>query len=436
MPHLRRGVGQGGSFGNFTNNAAFLASWGPVGAQLQAEGNAPGSFAYQLAQNDFANAVGQLAQAPEAQGADILNAAQQYTIAGHTIQGAFSTVTQLIQAANNGVSAPQAVQLFTGTMIGVAVLAGAVSAGAGAAIVGAIGIISDLLLGGGSPGFSIPGCPGTTFSQAPNYSVGCVAVFGLDPVTAGPGTANWKSFPSVNNPNDAHWFDSSLYGWSGIPGYGQWSGGIPGFGYRLIDVAFPAYNTISCSLQTPAGTFAGDFLRHFFSAWKANQEYALNGLKAQPDWQVLAHAIRLWNMAHAPGTPFLMAPSPLALAVDPACSDFTVGYEHMLVTDVVNNIKGDSLVPIQNGNLVVNTGPLIPPPQASNVTLPGAPAKSTVGATAVKVAAGTGVAVLGGIGLVALAKGWAFGKTVEWAWGKTGGKVVGAVKREMRKLHR
>jgi hypothetical protein len=41
-----------------------------------------------------------------------------------------------------------------------------------------------------------------------------------------------------------------------------------------------------------------DFHRSFLSAWKLNQEYALNGLQTQPDWAVFYQCLRVWNKAH------------------------------------------------------------------------------------------------------------------------------------------
>jgi len=71
----------------------------------------------------------------------------------------------------------------------------------------------------------------------------------------------------------------------------------------MYDVVYP--QGLNPGTYTMKSTVT-DFQKAFFAAWKANQEYALNGLLPQPDGVVLLHLIRLWNAAHKPGQVILV----------------------------------------------------------------------------------------------------------------------------------
>jgi hypothetical protein len=438
VSRARSGLGSA-SFADYSSNASFTASWQTVGAQLTSEGSGPGSLAYTTAQNAFADTYQQLYEQLGADPSEALASAQQYMIGAHTILGASQTVAGLLSAAASGVAPAQAVQLFTGTMIGVAVLAGAVSAGVGAGIIGAVSALGSILqsagLFGSSPGFTIPGCGDSTLSAPPAYSVGCVGVYGLSQVVS-PTSSDWKHFPVATNPADAGWFDRSGTGWSGK--WGNWVGLAPSGVYRLIDQAFPEYHLLECEQRALAPSNApafqqavADFQRTFFAAWKANKEYALNGLKPQPDWQVLLHAVRMWNASHDAGTGYQFLPSPKNLVVRSDCSDFGASYEAMLVEDVLDS-SGDPAKDAPGGAILINTGaslaPVAPNPLARGV-LAKVGAKGAASApmsTTAKIATGAAVAVGGGLAAAAIyafVKHQAFGAVLEKAWDKTGGRV-------------
>jgi hypothetical protein len=80
----------------------------------------------------------------------IATAAQNYVLIGKTVAGAVDTVEGLIKLYDSAgsITPDSAIAIsnaFTGTMVGVAISAGAVSAGVGAAIVGAVAAVLGLL---------------------------------------------------------------------------------------------------------------------------------------------------------------------------------------------------------------------------------------------------------------------------------------------------
>lgn len=282
-----------------------------------------------------------------------------------------------------------------------------------------------------------------------------------------PNTPYWRVFPDPNDPADAAWFahqggpgywKGAFYGfWTGIgPGYlynydSMWSawgddrpdkgglfastrlvkptGGDPPFD-RAIDNAFPGgcnYSTAGGSVYSVVVEAAAGFTlisglplesRHalavaFSGAWKANAAYALNGLKPQPDWMVLAHLLRMWNRSHA--GPMVVIP-PVG---DPIFSgQNTPGYLGQLVTQAIGQGVPDLLY--QNG-LGVNSGAqhAVGPLGAGGVVQLSLPSSAPTGmSTGAKIVVGTalvgGAAVLGtagyatwkGVSVKALVKGW------------------------------
>lgn len=332
--------------GDFASDLAqdatgFGGAWSQVQKQLDAEG--ANTTVVSAAKSAFSSSFDSLAPHLDSIGGSqqLLNACTQYTLKGTTIGGAVDMVGGLISAAQSGTPAPQLLESFTGTMITVAIASGALTAGIGAAIVGAVTGLVTLLqaagLFGGSPGVSIPGCPaGETYKTAPDWAIGCTAAYGGKNT---PGSFGWRHFPNPGNPTDAGWFTppgtdqdsgSAIQGWRGLtiasgPGLAAIVSG--GGGSPLVDAVFPNFAAIDVehplpiNLQGQASVTAvlaaaqfqmfaainpvvADFHRAFLAAWKLNQEYALNGLTPQPDWNVLYHALNLWNTAHSNATTY------------------------------------------------------------------------------------------------------------------------------------
>jgi hypothetical protein len=292
--------------------SSFHAAWTEVGSQVLAEGGDITKL--QTAANDFTSAFEQMTSSSQGFGVqvqDALDYAKKYTIAGQTVLGAVQHVQGLIAAAQ-GASTPQEVEqvfnMFTGTLIGAAVAAGAVSAGVGSLIVAGVGVALDLLQSAGLFGTAPTG---TTVCQqggarlsmdkSPTIQVGCAASMTAKVVNQG--ATNWRKFPTPRGsvPGEADWFTKDYVHWYGDD-WSSWSG------YRLIDSAFPVWHYMACA---PVPTELASFNQAFSQAWKANAEYALNGLKAQEDAQVLLHAVRIWNRAHSSSSTYDLAPAAL-----------------------------------------------------------------------------------------------------------------------------
>src|SRR5215813_11111452 len=112
-------------------------------------------------------------------------------------------------------SVPEVVQTSAGLLIGVAIAAGAVSAGVGAAVVGAVGALSSILdsaglFGDKNPSATCPSNPGVKVSPPPDGWIGCVPRYGPPVPNASIVLASgkpkpnpyWKFFPDPNNPDD------------------------------------------------------------------------------------------------------------------------------------------------------------------------------------------------------------------------------------------
>jgi len=302
-------------------------------------------------------------------------------------------VQGLVQLATSpNVNIPQLTQIFTGTMIGtLSLVSGAVSAGAGAAIVGAVGAIIDILQTAGLFGSSPPGvdiCQGMKCNPVPDWVIGCenracpcLCVWnqnGSSGIIA-PGSRDWRSFPNSNDPNDADWFrDATLGGdfsfvWKGLK-FGRTLTVNPAGDDRPIDEAFgpgffvdfPAYQAVEqftapaaiaqnqqiAALSPPPLGFTvqqgGPLSLAFCAAWKANAEYSLNGLKAQPAWVVLLHTIRLWNRSHA-GPVFAWNATSGPGEWSPVLSDLS------------KNVPTTDPLWLADGSIAINEGALISP---------------------------------------------------------------------------
>ena len=397
----------------------FASAWNDIQTQIQSEGGSDVALRLVAAQSalrqSFAGLTGPggpFSTDPTA----ALASAKQLVIAGTTIAGAVQGVESLLSAAQ-GADPTQAFQLFTGTLIGIATAAGAVSAGIGAAIVAGIGAALSLMQNAGFFGTTPQGtqiCSGLYLNPAPTIQVGCVGMFGPPPSQdpfggrIKPGSPYWRRFPKSGGPhqNDSKWFD-------GTSSF-QWSGSTSGPLYvwttypdrRMIDMAFADWHYLAC--ETVLGGL-GDFQAAFKQAWIANQEFALNGLKPQPDAAVLDNLLRVWNRAHDSGTyldvapaskPFVQTPSPDGRGGWGGCPPNLPPLFQTVIAMLIANPQ--SSTPIVGNAIRINTGarkkhitihlgPLAPAPGG---TAPAAPGLST----GAKVALGVGGAavVLGG----------------------------------------
>jgi len=289
---------------------------------------------------------------------DALGAAQKYVHVAHTIQGAIENVEGLVQAAEAGAPPSQIVQSFTGLMIGTLVATGALTAGVGAAIVGAVvvvGMILDKLgLFGGHPsGTEV--CPGITCDPAPKYVVNCICVY-ADPVTS-PASPHWKHFPDPNNTDDVGWFKyETLVSWHGDTWLHN-CGGMNGCKYRPIDT-FGAWKWFECEQKLDGA--GGDFQKMFWGAWKANQEMLLNGLKPIDDWKVLVNVLRIWNRAHSAGSDVTFQPTkagdvswPIYPGGGNCPGNAPAPYFTTLINAIINNMPQE----LVNGAFVIHGGP-------------------------------------------------------------------------------
>ena len=412
-PQRRPGFGAG--LTDFAAYAAsdpnFAAAWGRINGQLNIEGADTSQI--NLAKTSLVNSFEQMANNLGVTGDQAISAAEQFVVAGQTIVGAANTVEGLIQTAETG-SLPQITQAFTGVMVSVAIAAGAVSAGIGAAIVAGVGAVLGALqsLGlFGEPG-SVQIC-GWSWNPAPDLVVGCLGLYVTDGATPrnAPGSVAWRSFPSEANPADAAWFEPTIgrgdtVTWNGL----RVQKCVP----RAIDRAYPDYqygaNTDYwyhpdlapigkvASIGKENTALPGDFVKMFTSAWRGNAEYALNGLKPQPDEQVLVHTIRLWNKVH-PG------PSVTLTEGDPS-------YLGGLVNAALSIVQPSDTGIVSGRSLLINTGAANVPAKViglhlrgnTSATAPAGFAAMSTGSKVILVSAAVGGAALLGVGAYAAVK--------------------------------
>lgn len=433
-PRRVRGLGAAGPGGipDFSTLISAVpsaaTSWGQVNAQITAEGGGGGGV-LQAAQSNFYQTWMQLSQQqPSATSGDlskISGAAGSLLMNTSTIAGAVQNVEGLIQGATSGNSA-EVVQALTGTMVsglGLAIGAGAVSFGVGAAIVAGLEIAEAVfgqLFNQAQPVATLCNA-GLNFSY--NIAIGCVCSTG-QVVKGGPGTGGatnpyWRRFPEPSNPADAWWFQPvSSFTWSSKWTSGQSSdqwyaivtNGALGSQLRPIDLAFPQYHQLECdmnaasfaaSLPDGGGTLAAPFstiaalqglpqsysandvalakfMQAYFAGWKAAQEYAINGIPPSPsanldDASVLAQVVSFWNTSRQTDQTVTIQrrnTSQNAYKTDPVpfpqtCQG-TLGNEYfyvqMLLPYVAANLQ--SALPLSGGSLVINSGSKIAVPLA------------------------------------------------------------------------
>jgi hypothetical protein len=303
---LPRGVGSPAGLGDITQTPEYQAAVSQLTNQLTLEGQS--SFDIQGSVQALGETFNQLNQQMGSP-TDALQASLNYTLGSKSYGAAVDMVQGLVTSATSGMPPAELLQTFTGTMIGVMVLAGGISAGVGAAIVGAaaivIGLLDQLGLFPGAPsGTALPGCPGVTYTgQGPSYQVPTPGYGGQNNVIyawpdpywdsshkAGiqPGAPLWRKFPvqlSTGSPEagvDFFWFQSPtaqsggyppepLAGWPNL----NWQpsnnnkplvlffcqpnmslgNSFGGPGFRYIDAAFPLYHQMECETSIGEGMF-------------------------------------------------------------------------------------------------------------------------------------------------------------------------------------
>jgi hypothetical protein len=319
----------GASFSDFaTTGSKFSGAWDDIASQLGAE-NATSddvNAAKQAFTDQYASLISSQFGIDSGQAIEY---AQKYTIAARTVVGAVENVAGLVAAAQNASTPAEVQSVFQtvmGTLVGAAVAAGAVSAGVGALIVAAVGAALTLFESAGMFGSTPSGteiCPGFYVSGAHGgpaaWAVGCAAV-GIA-TRATPGSVQWRRFPEpttdpgwyAQGPGNTVLWHGDVWAWPAqgaagsllVPGSGANAAPIlPGIGYALPDFFDLTLGTGIFLVMHPEWQWFHDFHLAFLSAWKANKEFAFNGLKVQPDWQVLLHVANLWNRAHD-GTTFV-----------------------------------------------------------------------------------------------------------------------------------
>jgi hypothetical protein len=428
LPHLV-GQGSGGDFsttellgsddGSVPGIPEAKAAWTTLQNQLTAESKPPSEI--KTIKHSFVSAFNSVNDHADfgMNPADIAKAAGSYIKAIRTTAGAIEHVESLVSAAiSGGIPPQQLVSTFMGTMIGIIAAAAPATAGVGAVIMAAFTAVMEVLnllglFGNSSPGVNV--CGSTITGATPSGVVGCAVVFSHAPPLmranaptspenwpASPATPLWRHFPVPSNLDDAGWFQGG-YG-AGISWPKKTSDGTAAYPYpdwwqsecsdilRLIDCAFPHYRLVECDASmgsalgesTAEGAQAlSNFMGAFFVAWKANAEYALNGLVPKDDSQVLLHVARLWNLAHdegagvdlvrgnmpsldysqmPPPTHFggglgLATPSPMPL---PGCAPGMLPYEAYLVGQLLNTgaASGPDAGLFRNGYILhLHTGP-------------------------------------------------------------------------------
>jgi hypothetical protein len=404
----------------------FSSTWTDVQTQLMAEGQTDLTGA-KIALSDAYSQL--ISQSFGGLGTvEALDAAKSYVLTGETIAGAVDTVQGLVQTIEHGTPL-QVVQAFTGTMVGLGIATGAVTAGVGAAIVGVVQTLLQILQSNhffGEPPPAAGTLCGAPLDLKPDFTIGCLAVWADagTSVNLAPDSAAWRPFPSPSDPQDAAWFERDKnYGpgeWRGAffgvraPGKDQSYGAIginpAGAGVRPIDNAFDYADIEALAADT---TFPlPDFAKAWITAWKANAAYLLNGLKAQEDWVVLVHLLQLWNRAHsASSTLFLNKDGPTYLQ----------GLAKIASTSKLK--KDDPLVSLDSqGNvngLVVHSGPLKQPTRVITLRLPHGTHPQAPPAPAATSSAAPAVVGLAAVGLGGVA--WYFlGKPLTWAALKRG----------------
>lgn len=445
-----------GDFQSHSGDPDFMGAWNDINNQLTSEGASPADV--DAAQTAFASSFETLAsQESGSIGSDVISAAKQYVMQGSTVAGAVEQIGGLIQAGQNGMPPAALMQSFTGVMIGAMVAAGAVSAGLGAAIIGAADLVISLLSQAGLFGSAPSGqqfCPGSYYNgpgsisyllpgqvNPQNSQVNCIGV--LDPywdstksTGVSPQSTRWRRFPlqqpsvGLIQPPDNVWYLTQANEMTGATVSWQpanddqatqyfIAGGTvfpnPGLTCRAIDAAFPMLHHLECEAAAGAGAIQASgipvqqvaamqaFVAAFAAALKTNWEYALNGLKPLADWQVLAHMIRLWNRAHDSSSTYTLKPSGASVWTPNGtqCQGNPPLYSGIVVSGIITNPVQD-IMSSDGSGVVINTG------SAKNVgfigsgSSAGATGASTTSTTSTGATVAIGTVVVAGAGAAAL----------------------------------
>jgi hypothetical protein len=260
-------------------------------------------------------------------------------------------------------------------------------------------------------------------TKDPQFTIGCVPCWTDDPNAAqtSPGAVTWRPFPSRGVAADAGWYQpltSDLLYWRGAT-----------WGITLLSEAFtgiPAsFGGVWQYLENECARLPADsFQQTFFSAWKTNKSYSFNGLKPQPDYQVLIHVLRLWNTAHAPSKQQLL--SQINLPSQPNSGTPYPMYVSTLVESALGNLSPDDSL-VKGQSLVLNLGPKRTVPTTAAMSKPAnLPAPGAVASTAKGAAIAVGVTAAG-IGIYAAVMRVSFGHAAGLLFDKVanGAKILG-----------
>lgn len=462
-------------------------AWAPIQAQMEGEGQSIDNIGF--AKDQFDSAL-QNAAAGGLDASNAYQAASALVTASHTVIGTVAHVQGLIGAAQGG-DVTTVYNTFMGTMLSIAAVAGVAAPGIGAAIVAGIGVALYLLqnaglFGGGAPiGFQLPGCStNTIFPTQATIQVGCMGMFGATGSAEGgaikQGSALWRHFPkpSGGNKNDDVWYITPSQWLNGykvdtsagpVPNGGPWvevafgkitsflwsgsanAAAVPyswapaAFGFRFIDVAFPDYHYLNCETTIPG---LKDFQTAFRTAWMANQEYALNGIKPQDNYVILDNLVRVWNRSHdsssyvdvAPAYKTVIKPPNVASLTWPCPANIPPLFQ-TAISDLFSQSSPQTQQSLINGKLRINTGALLPVKRHLNIPRIATVAPSTSAAAAAPttgLSTGGKVAITAGAVTAASAIGigifaWASGETFKWALDKTWKKVREPFKHKRRR---
>lgn len=371
----------------------------------------------------------------------IPEAALRFAQNSYTPSGVLSQVTDLIASGKS--PTPGGIVNFGGSLVAAAAVAGGASLGVGAAIVGAVALVTaltDAFFSKPAPLVTLCGTDWTT--HKPTIVIGCV---GSDAGPVTPGSPLWRHFPSRANSHDGLWFDTGVAAHGGnwmttvtIPPFwsmtagpnpapaiwiGSASTGMPH--QTLIDLAFPAYNHIECEeTYLPVINKNHDTLTDFFwafhGAWRINAEYALNGLNSAADWQVLEHALSLWNQSHSDSSVAEMEPRDgYLLAAGAVCSGAPVPYASTLISTIIALDPQYEYLTADKQRLRVFTGPLKKIPDGGS----GGNGGGLIASLPMPVKVIGGVAV-GGLVIAAL---------VAWSESKAVDAVIGSAWKKLKK---
>jgi hypothetical protein len=380
----------------------FQAAWSDVKKQLVAEGTTELTGAKLAMTNAF---YGAIENGIGVKPAEAAAAAKKFVIIGQTVLGQVGVIQNLIASTQGKLTLAQEVQIgqqFVGSMIGIMAALAPATAGIGTIIVAAIMIAVEVMKAAGLLGSSetpaggwLPNWVGGAqpMLTRPDFTVGGMGAWAA---TVTPGAANWRQFPKLKDwpggGTGAGWnTPSNLGNWFSIPaasgdlrmGAGWWKDGFFGIrgpgqpqtydstqpaanvawgGTRPIDVAFPDYGKLIDANNTGDNPFlvmdllgiphngptGSDFGSAYIAAWKANAEYALNGLKSKSSSEVLLNFLRVWNGTHA--TSGAGAAGQISATLP----------DSFLVRDAKNTLGASDFA--SNGGFHINLGPRMTPP--------------------------------------------------------------------------